>query len=195
MIRSTQVGSNSQRTQLILAESQLLRDAGKHAEAYATLENALAEQPDNTELLYETALTAERLGKTEVLEKHLKHLLEIKPDHAHALNAMGYSLAERNIRLNEAHQFITQALALAPEDPFIMDSMGWVLYRQGKLNEALSTLQNAYKLKADPEIAAHLGEVLWTLNRKEDARLLLKDAAKKNPDNEVLGSAIKKLKP
>ena len=121
-------------------------------------------------------------------------LLEIKPDHAHALNAMGYSLAERNIRLNEAHQFITQALSLAPEDPFIMDSMGWVLYRQGKLNEALTTLENAYKLKADPEIAAHLGEVLSALNRKDDARLLLKNAAKKNPENEVLSSAIKKLK-
>jgi tetratricopeptide (TPR) repeat protein len=194
MIHSTQASNNNERTQLILAESQLLREAGKHAEAYALLESALAKQPDNTELLYETALTAERLGKADVLEKHLMRLLEIKPDHAHALNAMGYSLAERNIRLNEAHQFITQALSLAPEDPFIMDSMGWVLYRQGKLNEALTTLENAYKLKADPEIAAHLGEVLSALNRKDDARLLLKNAAKKNPENEVLSSAIKKLK-
>jgi len=194
MIHSTQASNNNERTQLILAESQLLREAGKHAESYALLESALAKQPDNTELLYETALTAERLGKADVLEKHLMRLLEIKPDHAHALNAMGYSLAERNIRLNEAHQFITQALSLAPEDPFIMDSMGWVLYRQGKLNEALTTLENAYKLKADPEIAAHLGEVLSALNRKDDARLLLKNAAKKNPENEVLSSAIKKLK-
>lgn len=194
MIHSTQASNNRERTQLILAESQLLREAGKHAEAYALLENALTKQADNTELLYETALTAERLGKADVLEKHLKRLLEIKPDHTHALNAMGYSLAERNIRLNEAHQLITQALSLAPDDPFIMDSMGWVLYRQGKLNEALTTLENAYKLKADPEIAAHLGEVLWTLNRKDDARLLLMNAAKKNPDNEVLTSAIKKLK-
>ncbi|MER2538625.1 MAG: tetratricopeptide repeat protein [Azonexus sp.] len=194
MIHSTQASNNNERTQLTLAESQLLREAGKHAEAYALLESALAKHPDNTELLYETALTAERLGKADVLEKHLMRLLEIKPDHAHALNAMGYSLAERNIRLNEAHQFITQALSLAPEDPFIMDSMGWVLYRQGKLNEALTTLENAYKLKADPEIAAHLGEVLSALNRKDDARLLLKNAAKKNPENEVLSSAIKKLK-
>ena len=195
MVRTTQTSNNAERTQLILAESQLLREAGKHAEAYTTLESALAKQPDNSELLYETALTAERLGKTEVLEKHLKRLLEIKPDHAHALNALGYSLAERNIRLSEAHQLITQALSLAPEDPFIMDSLGWVLFRQGKLSEALTTLQNAYQLKADPEIAAHLGEVLWALNRKDDARLLLKDAAKKNPDNEPLTGVIKKLKP
>jgi tetratricopeptide (TPR) repeat protein len=195
MIRSTQASSNTERTQLILAESQLLRESGKHADAYALLESALAKQPDNTELLYETALTAERLGKTDVLEKHLKRLLEIKPDHAHALNALGYSFAERNIRLNEAHQLITHALSLAPQDPFIMDSLGWVLFRQGKLNEALTTLENAYKIKSDPEIAAHIGEVLWALNRKEEARTVLRDAANKYPDNEVLSSAIKKLKP
>lgn len=194
MIRGTQASSNTERTQLTLAESQLLRESGKHTEAYALLESALSKQPDNTELLYETALTSERLGKTDVLEKHLKHLLEIKPDHAHALNALGYSFAERNIRLNEAHQLITHALSLAPQDPFIMDSMGWVLYRQGKLNEALTMLETAYKIKADPEIAAHIGEVLWALNRKDEARTLLRDAAKKNPDNEVLSSAIKKLK-
>ena len=194
-IRTTQASNSNERTQLTLAESQLLREAGKHAEAYATLESALAKQPDNSELLYETALTAERLGKAEVLEKHLKRLLEIKPDHAHALNALGYSLAERNIRLSEAHQLITRALSLAPEDPFIMDSLGWVLFRQGKLSEALTTLENAYKLKADPEIAAHLGEVLWVLNRQNDARQLLKEAAKKNPDNEVLSGVLKKLKP
>ena len=193
MIRSTQASSNTERTQLTLAESQLLRESGKHADAYALLESALAKQPDNTELLYETALTSERLGKTDVLEKHLKRLLEIKPDHAHALNALGYSFAERNIRLNEAHQLITQALSLAPQDPFIMDSMGWVLYRQGKLNEALTTLETAYKIKADPEIAAHIGEVLWALNRKDEARTVLKDAAKKYPDNEVVSSAIKKF--
>jgi tetratricopeptide (TPR) repeat protein len=193
MIRSTQASSNTERTQLTLAESQLLRESGKHADAYALLESALAKQPDNTELLYETALTSERLGKTDVLEKHLKRLLEIKPDHAHALNALGYSFAERNIRLNEAHQLITHALSLAPQDPFIMDSLGWVLFRQGKLNEALTTLETAYKIKADPEIAAHIGEVLWALNRKDEARTVLKDAAKKYPDNEVVSSAIKKF--
>lgn len=195
MIRGTQTATTSERTQLILAEAQLLREAGQDAEAYAMLEIALGKQPDSTELLYETALTAERQGKTDILEKHLKRLLDIKPDHAHALNAMGYSLAERNIRLGEAHQLIARALSLAPEDPFIMDSMGWVLYRQGKLGEALKTLENAYKLRADPEIAAHLGEVLWALGRKDDARSLLKDAVKKNPESEVLVGTIKKLQP
>jgi Flp pilus assembly protein TadD len=130
-----------------------------------------------------------------LLETNLKHLLTVKPDHAHALNALGYSLAERNIRLPEAHDLITKALRLAPEDPFIMDSMGWVLFRQGKLSEALKTLEQAYKIKADPEIAAHLSEVLWTLDRKDEARQLLKEASKANPDNEVLAGAIKKLVP
>lgn len=195
MIQTTRAGDDKERTQLILAESQLLREAGRNDQAYTMLEAALAKQPDNSELLYETALTAERLGKVEVLETHLKRLLVLKPDHAHALNAMGYSLAERNIRLGEAYELISRAQALAPEDPFIMDSMGWVLFRQGDLNKALSTLERAYKIKPDPEIAAHLGEVLWAMQRKDDARQILKEASAKNPDSEILASTIKKLTP
>lgn len=195
LLHNTPGGTAAERTQLILAESQLLREAGRHDEAYVVLVSALKAQPDNPELLYEAALTAERIGKPEVLETYLKHLLAIKPDHAHALNALGYSWTERNIRLPEARDLIARALSLTPEDPFIMDSMGWVLYRQGKLPEALQTLENAYRLKADPEIAAHLGEVLWTMNRKDDASRILKEAAKAYPDNEVLSGAVKKLLP
>ena len=195
VLHDTHSNSNADRTQLILTESQLLREANRQNDAYIVLEAALSAHPDNPELLYETALTAERIGKPEQLDKHLKHLLELKPEHAHALNALGYSWAERNTRLPEAHDLIAKALKLSPEDPFIMDSMGWVLFRQGKLPEALQTLEKAYKLRADPEIAAHLGEVLWTVNRKDDARSLLNDAAKANPDNEVLNLVIKKLFP
>ena len=195
LLRTTPGSTPAEKTQLILAEAQLLREAGRSDEAYALLEASLAKQPDNPELLYETALTAERQGKPQVLEKHLKHLLKLKPDHAHALNALGYSLAERNIRLAEAHKLITQALVLAPQDPFIMDSMGWVLFRQGKLPESLKTLEAAYGIKADPEIAAHLGEVLWTMGRKDDASRIMNEAAKKFPDNEVLASALKKFQP
>ena len=173
----------------------MLREAGRDSEAYELLEATLAKQPDNPELLYEAALTAERLGKPEVLEKHLGRLIELKPDHAHANNALGYSLAERNIRLDEAHKLIAHALALSPKDPFIMDSMGWVLFRQGKLPEALKTLQTAYGIKADPEIAAHLGEVLWAMGRKDEAARLLQEAAKKSPDNAVLAAALKKFQP
>ncbi len=194
-LRTTRGGTPAEKIQLILVDAQLLREAGRGDESYALLEAALAKQPDNPELLYETALAAERQGKPQVLEKHLGHLIKLKPDHAHALNAFGYSLAERNIRLAEAHKLLTQALALAPQDPFIMDSMGWVLFRQGKLAEALKTLETAYNIKPDPEIAAHLGEVLWTMGRKDDALRLMNEAAKKNPDSEVLAGARKKFQP
>jgi tetratricopeptide (TPR) repeat protein len=195
LLHNTRGSNEIERTQLTLAESQMLREAGRHNDAYIVLDSALTTQPDNLELIYEAALVAERIGKPELLESHIKHLLALKPEHAHALNALGYSLAERNIRLPEAQDLIARALSLAPEDPFIMDSMGWVLYRQGKLPEALQTLERAYRIKADPEIAAHLGEVLWTMNRQDDARRLLKEAAKANPDNEVLAGTIKKLLP
>ena len=193
MLRATRGTTPEEKTQLILAEAQLLREAGRSAEAFALLEAALARQPDNQELLYETALSAERLGKPQVLEKHLRHLLKLKPDNAHALNALGYSLADRNTRLPEAEKLISKALLLAPQDPFMMDSMGGVLFRQGKLPEALKTLETAYGIRADPEIAAHLGEVLWSMGRKDDATRLLQEAARKFPDNEVLASALKKF--
>ena len=195
LLHNTRGNNGTEQTQLVMAESQLLREAGRPNDAYILLETALTSQPDNPDLLYETALTAERIGKPEILETHLKHLLKLKPDHAHALNALGYSLAERNTRLPEAQELISKALSLMPDDPFIMDSMGWVLFRQGKQQEALKTLEKAYSLKADPEIAAHLSEVLWAMNRQDDARRVLKDAAKEFPDNAIIKGAIKKQQP
>jgi len=195
LLHSTRGSNAAEQTQLILAESQLLREAGRPNDAFILLETALTSQPDNPELLYETALTAERIGKPEILETHLKHLLKLLPDHAHALNALGYSLAERNTRLPEARELITKALRLMPDDPFIMDSLGWVLYRQGELPESLKTLEKAYSIKADPEIAVHISEVLWAMERKDDARRALKDAAKQFPGNEVINGALKKLQP
>jgi len=195
LLRTTRTGSAAERTQLILAEAQLLREAGRGDESYALLESALANNPDNLELLYETALAAERQGKPEVTEKHLRRLLALKPDHAHGLNALGYSFADRNMRLAESYDLISRAVALAPDDPFIMDSMGWVLFRQGRLPEALATLEKAYALRPDPEIAIHLGEVLWTMGRKDEAARFLKEAAGKFPDSEVLAAALKKFRP
>ena len=195
LLHNTRGGNEAERTQLVLAEAQLLREAGRPEEAYRSLEMALAAQPNDQELLYETALTAERIGKPERLETHLQHLLALKPDHAHALNALGYSWAERNIRLPEAQKLIAKALTLTPDDPFILDSLGWVQYRQGDLANSLKTLERAYALKADPEIAAHLGEVLWMLARKDEAQRLLQAAARQHPNNEVLGAALKKFLP
>lgn len=183
----------AERTQLILAESQLLREQGRQDDAYIVLETALASQPDSQELLYEAALTAERLGKPEVLETRLRHLLKLNPDHAHALNALGYSLADRNLHLSEAHNLIAKALTFLPNDPFILDSMGWVLYRQGKLADARKTLERAYGIRDDAEIAAHLGEVMARMGSRDEAKKFLEEASTRHPGNDLIGNALKKL--
>ena len=193
LVRDTVGRTPAEKIQLVLAEAHLLRESKRIDDVFALLNATLHANPDDLDLLYDSALIAERLGKFDILEARLRRLLEIKPDHAHGLNALGYSFADRNIRLAEAYELIAKASALAPNDPFIMDSLGWVLFRQGKIDDALKTLERAYGLKSDPEIAAHLGEVLWNVNRKEDARRILVEAARKNPENEVLGQAVKKF--
>ncbi len=185
-------GSKSRSAML---EFQLLRDAGRSEEATAVLEEALAAEPDQPELLYETAMLAERDDRMAVAEQRLRRLIEIKPDHAHAYNALGYSMAERNVRLDEAQALIEKGLALAPEDPFILDSMGWVLFRRGDLNAALGYLERAFAIRPDPEIAAHLGEVQWALGRREEAEKLWRASAAQHPDNAALESTIKRFIP
>jgi tetratricopeptide (TPR) repeat protein len=187
--------SDPAETRLVVAEAQLLRDAGQHAEAFAFLARVLESQPDQPEILYETALAAEKLGYVELLERHLRRLLVLKPDSAQAYNALGYSFADRNIRLEEAAQLIDKALSLAPDDPFILDSKGWVLFRQGKASVALETLKKAFAQKPDAEIAAHIGEVLWALGRPEEAKAVWRDASKAHPANEALAATIKRFLP
>jgi tetratricopeptide (TPR) repeat protein len=182
-------------SRLVVAEAQLLRDAGRHADAFAFLAKALEVQPDQPELLYEIALTAEKLGYVDVMERHLRRLIALKPDSAQAYNALGYSLADRNLRLDEAAQLIDKALALTPDDPFILDSKGWVLFRQGKPAAALEALQKAYAQKPDAEIAAHIGEVLWALGRPNEALAVWREATKAHPTNEVLAATIKRFVP
>ena len=180
---------------LVVAEAQLLRDAGRHADAFAFLAKALEVQPDQPEILYETALAAEKLGYVDVLERHLRRLMVLKPDSPQAYNALGYSLADRNLRLEEAAQLIDKALALAPDDPFILDSKGWLLFRQGKAAAALEALQKAYAQKSDAEIAAHIGEVLWALGRPSEAMSVWRDATLAHPANEALATTIKRFVP
>jgi tetratricopeptide (TPR) repeat protein len=180
---------------MVVAEAQLLRDAGRHADAYTFLAKNLEVQPDEPDLLYETALTAEKLGSVDVLERHLRRLIALKPDSVQAYNALGYSFADRNIRLEEAAQLIDKALSLAPDDPFILDSKGWLLFRQGKSTAALEVLQKAFAQKPDPEIAAHIGEVLWVLGRSNEALAVWREATKAHPTNEALAATIKRLVP
>lgn len=192
-LHATEATSPREHTQLLIGEAQLLREAGRLTDAYAVLVAGLAKQPDQPELLYETALLAERLGRPDELESRLRRLIEVKPDHAHAYNALGYSLAERNVRLPEAQQLIERALELAPNDPFILDSKGWVLFRLGKAQVALDALNKAFGIRADPEIAAHIGEVLWSLGRRDEARATWERASREHPANEVLAETIKRF--
>lgn len=194
-LAESQVNNPAERVQLLIGESQLLREAGKFAAAHAALTAGLNQQPDQPELLYEIALIAEKLGRIDELESRLRRLIELKPDHAHAHNALGYSFADRNIHLVEARKLIDRALELAPNDPLILDSKGWVLFRLGESQAALDVLTNAFSMRTDPEIAAHLGEVLWSLNRKDEARQTWEKARSEHPTNEVLTETIKRLAP
>ena len=183
-----------QRVQLLIAEAQLLREASQHREAFDLLGKALAAQPDQPELLYDHALTAEKLERFDVLEGNLRKLIQIKPDHAHAHNALGYSFADRNLRLPEAKKLIERALELAPEDYFIIDSLGWVLYRQGDLKGAATQLRRAYVGRPDGEIGAHLGEVLWVMGERAEAERIWDESLKNHPDNETLQKTVKRLR-
>jgi tetratricopeptide (TPR) repeat protein len=187
--------SQSDRVALLIAEAQLLGNAGKIDAAMELLDTRLAAQPDHPELLYESAMMAEKLGRNDILERNLGKLIRLKPDHAHAYNALGYSLADRGERLEEAQRLIEKALELAPDDPFILDSKGWLLYRRGDRNGAVDFLNKALTLRPDPEIAAHLGEVLWSMGRREEALKTWNEAAKAHPANAVLTATIKKFVP
>jgi len=183
-----------ERVQLTIAEAQLLREASRHRDAFDMLGTALKEEPEQPELLYDYALTAEKLERYDVLESNLRKLIQVRPDHAHAYNALGYSFAERNLRLPEARKLIEKAIELAPEDYFIVDSLGWVQYREGDLKGAVDTLQRAYGGRPDAEIGAHLGEVLWVMGRRDEAERIWQESLKTAPENETLQKTIKRFK-
>lgn len=179
--------------QVLLVDAQFLRDAGYVQSAYTVLENALLRFPDNPELLYDYALLAERLDKLDLMEASLRRVMALAPDNQHAYNALGYSLAERGVRLPEAYALIEKALQMAPGDPFIMDSMGWVQFRMGNLAAAETALRRAYAVRSDPEIAVHLGEVLWQKGDKDEAQKLWREAQVKDPKNDALKSTLARL--
>ncbi len=189
------VNAGDQQTQMLIAEAQLLREANQNAEAFKVLDSALQAQPDQPDLLYDRALTAEKLERFDILEADLTKLIKIRPDHAHAYNALGYSYAERNVRLDEAKKLIEKAIVLAPQDLFIVDSLGWTYYRMGDYPRALENLWRAYKGRPDGEIGAHLGEVLWVSGNRAEAERIWQEATKNAPDNEALRKTIKRFKP
>lgn len=178
----------------LLAESQLLRDARDWKGALDVLAQANEKFPDDADLIYEQSMMAEKLGRVDEMEALLKRVIALKPEYHHAYNALGYSLAERNVRLGEARELIAKALSFAPAEPFIVDSMGWVEYRLGNKGEALRLLRQAYASRPDAEIAAHLGEVLWINGEVEEARRVWNEGAQRDPKNEALRETIARLK-
>ena len=184
-----------ERLQFTQIEAQLLRDAGDFRGAFDLLGRAVAANPDAAELLYDYAMMAEKVDRIDIVETSLRKVIQLRPEYAHAYNALGYTLADRNQRLPESYSLIEQALKLAPEDPFIIDSMGWVLYRMNQNDAALTFLKRAFEIRADAEIAAHYGEVLWAAGQQDEARKVWSAALKQSPANELLLATVKKFSP
>ncbi len=177
----------------LLAELNLLRENKQHQAAYDLLAPRLGSGPPDADLLYEQAMNADKLARLDEMERLLRQAIALKPDFHHAYNALGYSLADRNLRLDEARALIRKALEYAPGDPFITDSLGWVEFRLGNKAEALRLLEQAYKDRPDAEIAAHLGEVLWSLGQRDRAQAVWREGLAINRDNETLQETLKRL--
>jgi tetratricopeptide (TPR) repeat protein len=178
----------------IMAEAQILRDAKRWADANTLLAQANQRFTDDVELIYEQSMMLEKLNKLADMERLLRRVIELKPDHQHAYNALGYSLAERNVRLPEARSLIKKALELSPGEPSITDSLGWVEYKLGNRDEAIRLLREAYQGQPDAEIAAHLGEVLWVNGQADEARRVLREARERDATNEVLRATLARLR-
>jgi tetratricopeptide (TPR) repeat protein len=187
--------NDQQRTQLALAEEQMLRDAKQYQAAYEVLTRTLERMPGNNDLLYARALICEKLNLIEAMENDLKIVIARDPKNAHALNALGYTLVDRTTRYDEARGYLERALVLKPDDPYILDSMGWLHYRTGNSGEAIRYLKRALEQRNDAEISAHLGEVLWVTGNRHEAESVWNRALREAPDNDAVLEAIKKFKP
>jgi len=194
LLRTTSVGSARERVRLTAAEAQLLREAGRDTEAFEVLGQALEGMPENPELLYDYAMAAERVDRLDAMETSLRKLIGLRPDYAHAYNALGYTFADRNIRLDEAQALIEKALELTPDDAHVIDSLGWVLFRRGRIDAAIVQLEKAYRLRPEAEITAHLGEALWQGGRAADAQRVWREAAAREPGNKTLNDTLARFK-
>jgi tetratricopeptide (TPR) repeat protein len=192
-LQQARIANPGRATDLYIAETQIVQKYGLPDEALALYETAISAYPDNPDLLYNRGLFVVELGDFAWMERDLLRLLEQDPDHADALNALGYTLADRNERLDEAFAYVARALKLRPDSPAILDSMGWVLYRQGDLAQAAGYLRRALELNQDDEIAAHLGEVLWMSGQHAAARAVWREGLTHAPDSDKIRSAIERL--
>ncbi|MCA1979667.1 MAG: tetratricopeptide repeat protein [Thiobacillus sp.] len=195
LLAATQGENDAQNIRLVQAQAELLRNERQHAAEFDTLSEGLKRFPDAPDLLYDRAMAAEKLGKLDVVETDLRRVIALRPDDAQAYNALGYTLADRTDRLAEAITLLDRALALAPDDAYILDSVGWAQFRAGNLARAQEFLERAYKMRPDPEIAAHLGEVLWARGQRDEAGRLWQSSLQTHPQNEVLLETLRRLKP
>jgi tetratricopeptide (TPR) repeat protein len=186
--------SDAERLKLVQTRAIVQRDAGRHNEAFTTLMAGFQDAQDQPDLLYDLGMAAEKLKKFDIMEASLRKLIQLRPDSAHAYNALGYSLAEHNLKLDEALQLIQKALQLSPNDSHIVDSLGWVLYRKGNTVRALQELRRAYQTSPEADIGAHLGEVLWVSGQRAEARKFWREVKQKDPSNETLLETLKRLK-
>lgn len=194
LLATTTAEGQQQQVQLAVTDATLLRDAKRMPEALAVMDKIVKRFPTDTELIYDYAMMAEKADDLALMEANLRKIMKLAPHNQHAYNALGYSLADRNIRLPEALKLLTKALELAPKDPFILDSMGWVQFRLGHLDKAEEYLRQSYAVRNDVEVGVHLGEVLWVKGEREEAKDLWRAAQQKNPQNDLLQSTLARLK-
>ena len=194
-LQSIKPRDDAQRIQLVQTEANLLREAQAYSDAYDLLGKSLEGTPDSVDLLYDQAMIAEKLDRLDVMERNLRRVMVIQPEHAHAYNALGYTFADRNLRLPEARKLIEKALELAPQDGYIVDSLGWVLFRMGQISEAVVQLRRAFQMRPEAEVGAHLGEALWADGKRDEAQKIWSDLLKESPANDTLQSTVKRLAP
>lgn len=192
-LRNIDVRGEEESVRLILEQDSLLRDFNQEDRSLELLTDALEERPEQPDLLYSRGLLAAQLNKIELIERDMRRLIEIQPENAHAYNALGYTLADQTERYDEALELISKALEYRPDDPFILDSMGWVHYRIGNNDKAIEYLERALELKQDAEIAAHLGEVLWITGKRSEAEKIWNQGMEWGPENAVLLKTIDKF--
>lgn len=192
-LQQVQTSNDNERLQIIQTEVQILRDAGQHLEALTLCQLGLGEFSSSTELLYHFALLSETLKHYDDMELALRQLIQVAPDNAFAFNALGYSFADRNIKLDEAQKLVERAVQLAPDDAYILDSMGWVKFRQKHLGEAEQILRRAVGIKRDLEITLHLAEVLWSQDKKEETLALIAELKKNFHASELITQTLQRL--
>ena len=185
--------SSSDKLRFLRAKTSMLFNDGRQQDAFDLLKSEDKNYSDSSEFKFDYAMLAEKMGNLLLMEQLLKEAIKIKPDFALAYNALGYSYADRNIKLADAKKYIEIALSIEPKNHYIIDSMGWLHYRLGNIDIALEFTQKAYAIQKDPEIAAHLGEIYWKKGEKDEAKRIWQDSLVNNPSNSVLNETFQRF--